>query len=142
MISKKRNSKKVTTSYKFRSKFESTVYETLCEQKLSPDYETEKVKYIQPAKNKTYTPDFILPKLDGTNMYLESKGYWPASDRDKMKFVKQDNPNLDIRIIFMNPNAKISKKSKTTYSMIADKLGFMWCTITNGIPADWLKELK
>lgn len=142
MINKKRNSKKVTTSHKFRSKFENTVYDTLCEQKLSPDYETVKVKYTQPAKDKTYTPDFILPKLDGTNMYLESKGYWPASDREKMKWVKQDNPNLDIRIIFMNPNAKISKKSKTTYAMVADKLGFMWCTINQGLPTQWLKELQ
>ena len=42
-----------------------------------------------------------------------------------MKAVKAANPDLDIRIIFQSPHNKINKRSKTTYSMWAEKNGFL-----------------
>jgi len=138
---KRKKVRKAKKTHSFRSNFESLVYEKLCAQQLAPEYEAYKIKYTQPAKARSYNPDFTLFKKDGTVMYLESKGYWPARDREKMKCIKESNPDLDIRIIFMNPNIKISKKSKTTYSTIAEKLGFKWCVISSGLPVDWINDL-
>jgi hypothetical protein len=55
-----------------------------------------------------------------------------------MKAVKEANPDLDIRIIFQSPHNKINKRSKTTYSMWAEKNGFPWCAYY-AIPVDWLR---
>jgi hypothetical protein len=37
-----------------------------------------------------YTPDFFLPEYD---MFLELKGYWWGSDKEKMKLVFEQHPN-------------------------------------------------
>ena len=55
-----------------------------------------------------YTPDFLLPN----GIYLECKGYWEAEDRRKIKAVKQQHPEIDLRMVFQAPFNKISKKSK------------------------------
>ena len=40
-----------------------------------------------------------------------------------MKHVLTSNPGVDIRMVFQNPNQKISKSSATTYEIYANKLG-------------------
>lgn len=44
-----------------------------------------------------YFPDFYLPD---TNQYIEVKGYYWPSDKIKMGLVREQNPELDIRIVF------------------------------------------
>ena len=56
----------------------------------------------------------------------------------KHLLIKQQKPDLDIRFVFQNPNAKLTKKSKTTYSMWADKNGFKWSN--KDIPDGWINE--
>ena len=73
------------------------------------EYESTKVPY-QIQHN--YTPDFLLPN----GVFLECKGYWDPEDRRKVKNVKKQNPELDIRMVFQTPYNRISKKSKTTYA--------------------------
>jgi hypothetical protein len=72
-------------------------------------------------------------------MYIETKGRWTTIDRKKMKHVLQSNPGIDIRIIFQNPNQRISKTSKTTYEAYANKLGISHVA-KKEIPAEWLAE--
>jgi hypothetical protein len=70
----------------------------------------------------TYTPDFI----DHVNrVIVESKGFFRAEDRRKLVAVKSQNPEWTICLRFQNPNLKLSKKSKTTYKVWAEKRGFI-----------------
>jgi hypothetical protein len=122
----------------YRSGLEDQLKKQLieCEKKYS--YESEKISYIQPEKSRTYTPDFILNKKDGEKMYIESKGRWVLEDRKKHELIKKQYPTLDIRFVFSNPNAKINKKSKTTYADICNKFG--WKFAKKNIPQEWLDE--
>lgn len=54
------------------------------------------IHYILDDKQKSYTPDFYLPDF---GFYIEVKGYWWGRDKEKMKAVTSQNPNIDIRIV-------------------------------------------
>jgi hypothetical protein len=114
----------------FRSGLEEKVADLLVELGIKYEYEPTKIPY-QIQYN--YTPDFLLPN----GIYLETKGYWDAADRRKIKAVKTLHPELDLRMVFQSPFNKISKKSKTSYAQYCDKLNIPWCSFTN-IPIDWL----
>ena len=73
-------------------------------------YEANKIKYVIPASNHTYTPDFTVT----SNVYIETKGLWASSDRKKALFIKEQHPNITILYVFQR-NQKLSKKSTTTY---------------------------
>ena len=113
-----------------RSTLEKEVAAILSRLKLDYTYEEGKLPYVI---EHNYIPDFRVG-----DVYLEAKGYFPADQRRKMKAVKKANPDLDIRIIFQNPLKKISKTSKTSYAMWAEKNGFPWC-VYYAIPVDWLR---
>ena len=116
---------------KFRSKLEERVADLLSSLKIDYDYETTKVSYqIQHI----YTPDFLLPYK---HLLLECKGYWDAADRRKIKTVKEQNPDLDLRMVFQSPYNKISKKSKTTYAQWCERHDIPW-TSFHDIPLEWL----
>ena len=69
---------------------------------------------------------------------MESKGRFVTEDRQKHLLVKKQHPELDIRFVFSNPRARISKTSATTYAAWCDKHGFLYAE--KFIPAAWLKE--
>lgn len=69
---------------------------------------------------------------------LETKGLFQTDDRKKMKLIKAAYPDLDIRLIFSNANAKIAKQSKTTYAKWAEDAGFK-CAHRD-CPKEWLSE--
>jgi len=128
----------VAIKHGFRSGLEDTINESLKSDKKLYGYETEKLSYIKPATNHTYTPDFVLPKKNGGKLYIETKGRWVKVDREKMDFVFQQHPDIDIRFVFQNPNAKLYKGSKTTYAQYCDKKGWLWSK--KEIPSEWLDE--
>ena len=93
----------------YRSGLEDKVSEYLKEQKIPVKYEAIKIEW-EDLMYRTYTPDFVLPN----GVHLECKGYWDSADRRKIKAVKQQHPELDLRMVFQSPFNTISKKSKTT----------------------------
>ena len=115
---------------KFRSKLEENIANLLEGLGVSYEYETQKVSYVI---QHNYTPDFVLPN----HVVLECKGYWDPADRRKIKQVKKDNPDLDLRMVFQSPYNTISKKSKTTYAQWCERHGIPW-THFHDIPLDWL----
>ena len=117
---------------KFRSKLEEKVADLLSHLDVKYEYETKKIPYVI---QHNYTPDFILPN----SVILECKGYWEPADRRKIKQVKKDNPDLDLRMVFQAPYNTISRKSKTTYAQWCEKLDIPWTSFQN-IPLDWLIE--
>ena len=114
----------------FRSGLEEKIADLFVELGVKYEYEPEQVPY-QIQFN--YTPDFKLPN----GVYLEAKGYWEPEDRRKIKAVKQQHPDLDLRMVFQSPFNTISKKSKTTYAKWCEKHDIPWTSFTN-IPLDWL----
>ena len=127
----------VAIKHGFRSGLEDNVNDMLIENNKSFSYESEKISYIQPQTKHNYTPDFVLNKIDGNKMYVETKGRWVKTDRLKFDLIFQQYPDIDIRFVFQNPNAKLYKGSKTTYAQYCDKKGWRWAK--KEIPEEWLE---
>jgi hypothetical protein len=117
----------------YRSGLEETISTQLKVLKVPVKYETEKIKY-EVNEVRTYTPDFILPN----GIIIESKGRFVAADRKKHLLIKKQHKDLDIRFVFSNSRAKISKGSKTTYGDWCTKHGFLYSDKL--IPIEWIKE--
>jgi len=115
-----------------RSSFEDKVVAALNEAGTVFKYEPIKLHYILPKKR--YTPDIVL----ANGIVVELKGYFPAEDRTKMLMVISQNPQYDIRMVFQNAGKTITKASKTTYGMWADKNNIKWAE--GGIPEEWINE--
>jgi hypothetical protein len=133
-VTKKSNPKWVAKKYGFKSGLEETISQQIESYGIKVEYETEKVPYIIPASNHTYSPDFKLPN----GIRVETKGRFVAADRKKHLLVKEHNPHLDIRFVFSNSKNKISKKSKTTYGDWCEKNGYKYADKI--IPNEWFLE--
>jgi hypothetical protein len=129
----KLTTKQIGLKHGFRSGLEEQIATKLRTLSVEYEYEKRKLNYVKPQKAHTYTPDFYLPNK---NIYIETKGYFTTADRQKMKLIKEQHPELDIRFVFSNSKNRISKKSKTTYGMWAEKYGFPYADKT--IPKEWL----
>lgn len=138
--SKKRPAKKklspiqVGLKHGFRSGLEETLAAQLTAAGVSFAYEETKVSFVEPAKKRTYTPDFVLPN----GVVIETKGRFLTEDRQKHLLVKAQNPHLDIRFVFSNSRAKINKRSLTTYGDWCLKNGFPFAD--KKAPEEWLKD--
>lgn len=119
----------------YRSKYEEDVCGKLDEAKIPFDYETLNIHY-KITEQRRYTPDVILPN----GIIIELKGRFTAKDRKKMLLVVEQYPDLDIRMVFMRPNNKLNKHSRTTYAQWCDKNNIKWAN--KYIPLEWTKELK
>ena len=94
------------------------------------------LEYTIPATKHRYTPDFILPN----GIIVECKGAFTAPQRKKMAAVVEQNPDADIRMLFMRNNS-ITKTSKTRYSDWCEKRGIVYHVSANGtVPEEWLTE--
>lgn len=122
----------------YRSGLEEKVSKQIEQAGLPVLYETEKVSYIWPERNSTYTPDFLLHEGTNRQMYIETKGIWTVEDRQKWHLVTQQHPDKDFRLVFYNQNAKLYKGSPTTYAAYCEKHGFTYANKL--IPEKWLKE--
>ncbi len=117
----------------YRSGLEEDINTLLAEKDIDGEYEQHKIKYIIPATDHTYTPDFRLPN----GIFVETKGRFVVEDRKKHILIKQQHPGLDIRFVFQNSKNKIRKGSKTTYADWCIKYGFIYADKI--IPDAWLK---
>ena len=123
----------------WRSGLEESVGASLEARGADFEFETLKLKWTPPTKERTYTPDFIITTRSGKQIVVETKGRWVTADRHKMQVVIEQHPELDIRMVFQNPNAKIRKGSKTTYAdWCEQKLGIPWAK--GDVPDSWLEE--
>lgn len=116
---------------KYKSKWEQTVADQMVALGYPVEYESVKIPYLIPESKHIYTPDFPISK----KIFLEAKGKFVFQDRKKHLLLKEQYPDLTFILVFQNANQRISKKSKTTYSMWCDKHGIKWVhrNITNNI---------
>jgi len=118
----------------YRSGLEAVIAAALALAKVPAEFECMKVPFTQPAKERTYCPDFFLDN----GILLETKGMFTLEDRQKHLWIKEQHPDLDLRFIFSNAKAKLSKGSPTTCAMWAEKHGFKWSHKV--CPPEWTQE--
>ena len=119
----------------YRSELEERTAKYLRSLKVKFTYEKMKIKW-QDLRYRTYTPDFVLDN----GIIIETKGRFIPSDRSKHLRIREQHPDLDIRFIFSNPNARLYKGSKSTYASWCEKYGFKYAK--EKIPVEWIKERK
>lgn len=139
MSSRKAN-KRTWRGTEYRSDYEMEVAQRLDalkrRLKFKVGYETEEVGYqLPPPPPSKYTPDFHIKRKDGTEVFIEVKGYFDAKARRKMLLVKEQNPDLNIVLLFMQDN-KLHRSAKMRYSEWAEKNGFDYAI--NEIKEEWL----
>jgi hypothetical protein len=126
---------KLETGY--RSRLEQRVADQLQSEGITFGYETLKVKFDIPARGAKYTPDFECGPI-----VLETKGYFrKTSDRQRLVLIKEQHPDLDLRLVFQDASKPIYKGSPTTYADWANDHGFQWAD-GGWVPAAWIKEMK
>ena len=121
----------------YRSGLEDSVSRQIEDAGLPVQYEQDKISYLWPERSSTYCPDFKLPKPGGF-FYVETKGRWLVDDRQKHLLIRDQHPEIDIRFVFSNQNARLYKGSPTTYAQWCDKHGFEYAN--KSIPTEWLTE--
>lgn len=118
----------------YRSGLEASVASQLNASGVEYQYEKVKINYVIPASNHYYLADFVL----ANGIIVETKGRWLPHDRKKHLYIRQCNPELDIRFVFSNSRTKIAKGSNTTYAMWCERHGFKYAD--KEIPKEWLNE--
>lgn len=117
----------------YRSGLEDQVAAFLSDKQKEVRYEQLKIEWAD-FRYRTYTADFVLDN----GIIIETKGKFDVDDRRKHLEIKKQHPELDIRFVFSNSNAKLYKGSKTTYAEWCEKNGFLWAHRV--VPLTWLKE--
>jgi predicted nuclease of restriction endonuclease-like RecB superfamily len=116
---------------KVRNKFEQRINQQLKRSKIIYGYETERIPYVLAGH---YIPDFIIQTQLG-KVYVECKGYLRPEDKRKLRAVKRQHPEMDLRLLFYGE----STKRERDQIRWATKNGFKFAIDT--IPKDWLKGL-
>lgn len=130
----KRKVRSTAQSLGYRSGLEEKVARQLEDLGVKVEYESQKIKYKIPESLHTYTPDFPLPN----GIIIETKGRFVLADRKKHLLIRDQMPEYDIRFVFTNSAAKISKGSKTSYADWCNKHGFLYADKL--IPETWIAE--
>ena len=125
--------KRARKKHRGRSGYEDKIMTFLETQGVKYQYESETVSYTVPETKKRYIPDFKVGKV-----LIEGKGRWLAADRRKIKMVLQQNPGLNLKMLFMRDDP-IRKGSKTRYSDVCKKLGIDYeISPTGSVPRRWI----
>ena len=137
MVTRKVMSKRaVALKHGFRSGLEEETSKFLTDNGAKFTYEEMKIRYLQPATERQYTPDFVLEN----GIIIETKGRFLVADRKKHILIKRQHPHLDIRFVFSNSKQKLNKASRTTYADWCIKNGFQYAD--KEVPVHWIKERR
>ena len=107
-----------------RNKFEHDVDRQLKRSRVAYKYESERIAYVL-ARH--YIPDFIVQTKSG-KVYIECKGHLRREDKAKLRAVKRQRPDMDLRILFYRKSVANTKW--------AERNGFRYAIQT--IPKEWL----
>jgi hypothetical protein len=121
---------KVHSETGFRSGYEVEVAKHLPSSAL---YEPHRLPYSI-TQVASYLPDWVLPEQA---IVLEAKGRFTLEDRKKMLAVRNQYPDLDIRLLFQRSSQKVTKA--LTAEAWCKKNGFL-CAQGPEIPLEWLKH--
>lgn len=108
-----------------RNNFETKILKQLVNGNCRVKYESERIPYYIAGH---YIPDYVVTTPTG-KVYIEAKGHFRPEAKRKMVAVKQQHPEMDIRIVFYKYNIK--------YERWAKKHGFRYAF--GDIPISWLE---
>jgi hypothetical protein len=86
------------------------------------------------GEGRIYWPDFVLPN----GVIVEAKGVFRPQDRKKHLAIREEYPQLDIRFVFYNAEAKQGENRKGTYASWCRKYGFQYAN--RELPPAWVRE--
>jgi len=121
----------------YRSWFEVDIAIDALKRGVKFDYEKEHLVWLEPEKLRKYKPDYFIERDDRTLLIVEAKGRWTADDRKKMCCVTEQNPDLDIRILFERDNTLSKNPKSMRYTEWCAKKGIT-CAVGRKIPEEWL----
>ena len=136
----------------YRSKLEERVAEQLAGAGVGYAHEAKWVHYVVPQRDAKYLPDFSDP--DGCPIIIEAKGRFgggnpkfrqsnsgdSAKERQKLILLKEQHPELDIRLVFERATSPIYPKSPTSQGKWATDHGFTWSD-KGIVPQSWIDEI-
>jgi hypothetical protein len=114
--------------------FEARVVSDLNNRSIAFEYEPEKLPY---TVQRNYIPDLRIGE-----MYVEVKGYFRQEAQRKMRNVREQHPEKDIRFLFQRLDSPVqgAKKrkdgSKMTCAEWAERHGFLYAE--KEIPDEWI----
>ena len=123
----------------YRSWFEVDIAIDALEREIEFEYEKEHIVWIEPEKVRKYHPDYFVYTRSGKLILVEAKGRWTASDRKKICFVTEQNPDLDLRMLFERDNTLSKSPKSKTYTEWCARKGIK-CAVGRSIPEEWLNE--
>ena len=115
--------------------FEQKVMAHLNEKGVKFEFEPHSITY---SVTRDYIPDLLIG-----DVYIEIKGYFRQDAQRKMKAVKKQHPNKDIRFLFQKGDSTIqgAKKRKDGTKMTckewAERYGFKYAE-GEEIPDQWI----
>lgn len=122
---------------KLKGTFEERVINKLEKAGVSYQYEPHNLPY---TVTRQYYPDLLVGDI-----YIELKGFFRQDAQRKMKAVKAQHPDLEIRFLFQRASSPVhgAKKrkdgSKMTCAEWADRYNFIWAE-GEQIPEEWINE--
>ena len=122
----------MTKTGTFRSQFEARVARALSRNNVEFLYEPLQLTY---TVTRRYKPDFILEN----GIFIECKGYLDSADQRKMRAIKEQYPDLDIRMLFMTLAGKV-QGSKMSNMEWCEKYNYKYAQ--EKIPTSWIDEQK
>ena len=127
MSTKTPTTKPAKKTSKFRSKFEGAIASNLEARGVPYGYESQRLSYVV---ERDYKPDFLVGDI-----YVEAKGYFRSADQRKMRSVRDQHPDKDIRFVFQNAKSRV-QGSQMTCAEWCEKYGFIWAETT--VPKEWV----
>jgi hypothetical protein len=123
----------------YRSWYEAGIALDAHERKIDFTYESQHLVYVQPAQPRKYKPDFFVTTKSGKLIIVEAKGRFTSADRKKMCYIVEQNPNLDVRMLFERNNKLTKAKNSKTYTQWCKSKGIP-CAVGTTLPEEWLNE--
>lgn len=108
----------------YKSGLEKKFAELCFKHGVKAKYEAKTFEFTKIAH---YKPDWEI----NPNLYVETKGYFSPSNRGNLLSFREQHPNVEIFLVFSEPNNRLSSKSKTTYGEWATRHNFGWAGIND-----------
>ncbi len=125
----------------YRNRFEQQTAISIAEHGVKSAYESTKLDYTVSGR---YLVDFEILTATSKKIYIETKGNGLSFDghvKRKLIAVKQQHPEIDLRIVFYSDGKCGPKRKDGTFMRQSDwatKYGFKWAIKT--IPEEWYAE--
>lgn len=115
---KKKRKQKVV----YRSGLEKRFAELLFKHGVKAEYESKRFEFVRIGH---YTPDWKIRD----DLYIETKGYFSPRNRGDLLSFREQHPEVEVFLVFGQPDNRLSSKSKTTYAEWCERHKFRYCSI-------------